>query len=96
MSPVAPNPSFPMNAWYAAAYDVELRRELMPRTICNKKLVLYRRADGAPSALEDACWHRLLPLSKGRLIGDNVECGYHGLVYNTGGRCIQMCRRRKR
>ena len=25
---------FPLNAWYAAAYDVELRRELLPRTIC--------------------------------------------------------------
>jgi len=90
MSPTAAKSSFPMNAWYAAAYDVELRRELMPRTICNKKLVLYRRADGTPAVLEDACWHRLLPLSKGRLVGDDVQCGYHGLVYNAGGSCIHM------
>jgi len=41
-------------------------------------------------ALEDACWHRLLPLSKGRLEGDNVVCGYHGLVFNPSGRCIHM------
>jgi phenylpropionate dioxygenase-like ring-hydroxylating dioxygenase large terminal subunit len=86
----APTPSFPLNAWYAAAYDVELRRELMPRTLCNKKLVMYRKADGTPVALEDACWHRLLPLSKGRLDGDDVVCGYHGLVYNPGGRCVAM------
>ncbi|MCX7176192.1 MAG: aromatic ring-hydroxylating dioxygenase subunit alpha [Proteobacteria bacterium] len=90
MSSAATKLSFPMNAWYAAAYDVELRRALLPRTVCNKKLVMYRRADGTPAVLEDACWHRLLPLSKGRLIGDEVECGYHGLVYSPEGRCISM------
>ena len=24
-------PTFPLNAWYAAAYDVELKRALLPR-----------------------------------------------------------------
>jgi nitrite reductase/ring-hydroxylating ferredoxin subunit len=56
---------FPLNAWYAAAYDVELKRVLLPRTICNRKMVFYRLQDGSPAALEDACWHRLLPLSHG-------------------------------
>jgi phenylpropionate dioxygenase-like ring-hydroxylating dioxygenase large terminal subunit len=82
--------TFPLNAWYAAAYDVEVRRELLARTICNQKLVLFRRSDGAVSALEDSCWHRLLPLSKGRLENDQVVCGYHGLVYNAQGRCTFM------
>mgnify|MGYP003348116301 CR=1 FL=1 len=77
--------TFPLNAWYAAAYDVELGRQLLPRTICNQKLVLYRRLDGQAVALHDACWHRLLPLSQGRLQGDDVVCGYHGLVYNPQG-----------
>jgi phenylpropionate dioxygenase-like ring-hydroxylating dioxygenase large terminal subunit len=81
---------FPMNAWYAAAYDVEVGRTLMARTICNQKMVLFRRTDGLVAALEDACWHRLLPLSMGRLQGDEVTCGYHGLVYNAQGRCTHM------
>lgn len=84
------NESFPMNAWYAAAWDVELKHELLPRTICNKPLVLYRREDGTAAALEDACWHRLLPLSKGNLRGDTVVCGYHGLEYDPNGRCSYM------
>jgi vanillate O-demethylase monooxygenase subunit len=82
--------SFPLNAWYAAAWDVELKRALLPRTICGRPLVLYRKADGTAVALEDACWHRLLPLSKGWLNGDEVTCGYHGLVFNADGRCIFM------
>lgn len=81
---------FPLNAWYAAAYDVEIGRALFPRTVCQQKLVLYRQTDGRVAALEDACWHRLLPLSMGRLEGDEVVCGYHGLVFNAEGRCTHM------
>lgn len=84
------NESFPMNAWYAAAWDVEVKNSLLARKICNKSLVLYRKQDGTPVALEDACWHRLLPLSKGRLKGDTVICGYHGLQFNSDGRCTHM------
>ena len=83
-------PTFPSNAWYAAAYDVELKRALLPRTICNKPVVLYRKGNGTPVALADACWHRLVPLSFGRLDGDNVVCGYHGLEYDETGRCVYM------
>jgi len=80
----------PRNCWYAAAYDVELGRELLARTIRGRNLVLYRREDGEPIALENACWHRLMPLSEGKLEGDDVACGYHGLVYNSEGRCVFM------
>jgi vanillate O-demethylase monooxygenase subunit len=81
---------WPKNCWYAAAYDVELKRELLGRRIGGHSLVLYRREDGAPVALENACWHRLMPLSEGKIEGDNVACGYHGLVYNSEGRCVFM------
>ncbi len=82
--------NFPLNAWYAAAYDVEVKHALLARRICNQKIVLFRRLDGSVAALEDACWHRLLPLSMGRLEGDELVCGYHGLVFNGDGRCTHM------
>lgn len=81
---------FPLNAWYATAWCHEIGRELSARTICGKNVVLYRLTDGVIAALEDACWHRLLPLSLGHLKGDDVMCGYHGLVFNSAGRCTYM------
>lgn len=81
---------FPLNAWYATAWDHEVGRQLLARTICNQKLVLWQRADGSVAAVEDACWHRLLPLSLGRLDGDDVVCGYHGLAFDGHGRCTRM------
>ncbi|MBY6262797.1 aromatic ring-hydroxylating dioxygenase subunit alpha [Azospirillum sp. 412522] len=88
--PVSDAKPFPMNSWYAAAWGHEIGRALTPRTICGKDIVLYRRTTGEVAALEDACWHRLLPLSLGRLDGDQVVCGYHGLVFDAGGRCTHM------
>ena len=85
-----PERAYPLNAWYPAAWSHEIGRELFARKICDENVVLYRRQDGAAVALEDACWHRLLPLSLGRLRGDEVVCGYHGLVFNSDGRCSFM------
>ncbi len=81
---------FPLNAWYPAAWSREVQPALVQRTVCGQDVVLYRRPNGGVAALEDACWHRLLPLSMGRLVGDEVVCGYHGLVFNASGRCTHM------
>lgn len=35
----------------------------------------------------DRCPHRFAYLSKGRRIGDEVECVYHGLRFGPDGRC---------
>ena len=43
---------FPMNAWYAAGWDAEIKHALLPRTICGKHVVMYRKADGEVAALE--------------------------------------------
>jgi len=82
---------FPRNFWYVAAWDDEVRRqELFRRTICNEPIVFYRREDGRPVALEDRCCHRHMPLSHGKIRGDNVECPYHGLLYDPSGTCIRI------
>ena len=83
--------TFPLNAWYVAAWSHEVgRREPLARTVCNKRMVLWRKADASIAALEDACWHRLLPLSMGSLEGDDVVCRYHGLAFDGKGQCTRM------
>lgn len=84
-------PTFPLNAWYVAAWSHEVgRQELLARTICNTPIVFWRKSDNTIAALEDACWHRLLPLSLGRLDGDEVVCRYHGLAFDGDGKCARM------
>ncbi len=80
---------FLRNAWYAAAWDTEVKQALHATILLGEPIVLYRKADGAVVALEDACPHRKLPLSMGRLQGDVVECGYHGLTFDSAGACVK-------
>ena len=80
--------SFLKNAWYVAALSSDVQRALKPMKLLGESVVLYRMQDGRPAALEDACPHRKLPLSMGRIKGDAVECGYHGLTFDCAGKCI--------
>ncbi|MDF1586448.1 aromatic ring-hydroxylating dioxygenase subunit alpha [Rhodospirillales bacterium YIM 152171] len=77
------------NAWYVASWSKDVGRELRPTRILGEDIVLYRTESGRPAALEDACPHRKLPLSAGKLIGDTVECGYHGLTFDCSGSCVR-------
>jgi phenylpropionate dioxygenase-like ring-hydroxylating dioxygenase large terminal subunit len=78
------------NCWYVAALADEVTRDLKERTLLGKTLLMYRTLDGAPVFMQNRCAHRSFPLSKGRLEGDTVVCGYHGMTYNPQGACVFM------
>ncbi len=78
------------NSWYVAARDREVGRKPLARTLLDEPVVLYRTEDGTPIALEDRCCHRSLPLSLGRIVGNNLQCGYHGLTFTSDGACIEV------
>lgn len=79
---------FLRNCWYVAAWDHEIgRHTLLRRILLNEPVVLYRSEHGTPIALEDRCCHRQAQLSKGQLIGDEIECPYHGFRYDSRGKC---------
>lgn len=80
--------SYLRNAWYVAAWSSEVGRELLERTILEEPIVLYRRENGEAVAIGNACPHRLAPLSMGKLVGDTVQCPYHGLRYDSSGACV--------
>ncbi len=81
---------FLKNCWYVAAWDHEIAEGFLARTILDEPVVLFRAADGRPVALEDRCCHRHLPLSMGRLVGDTLQCGYHGLAFDFDGKCVEI------
>ena len=61
------------NSWYVAAWDHEVGKDLFPVKMLGEQIVLYRKTNGEVAALEDACPHRKLPLSMGRIKGDTVD-----------------------
>lgn len=81
---------FLRNHWYVAAWSHEVSREPLARVLLNEPVVFYRREDGSPVALQDRCCHRGYPLSRGTLQGDDIRCGYHGMVFRPDGVCIRI------
>jgi phenylpropionate dioxygenase-like ring-hydroxylating dioxygenase large terminal subunit len=80
--------SYPKNHWYVIASAEEIGRSLLARKVCGEPLVLFRTEAGDPVALADQCAHRRFPLSLGRLVGNELQCAYHGLRYDACGTCV--------
>ena len=78
------------NAWYVAGWSSEFNDELRRVTLLEEHVVMFRNSKGVVIALEDRCPHRQLPLSKGKRIGDDIQCGYHGMTFNGEGRCVRI------
>jgi phenylpropionate dioxygenase-like ring-hydroxylating dioxygenase large terminal subunit len=80
------------NCWYVIAWDHEVppadSPELFSRTVLGEPILVMRTEDKGIVAMEDRCCHRLAPLSKGRREGDCVRCGYHGLKFDSTGKCV--------
>src|SRR5271170_1869671 len=75
--------------WYPAARAALVRRNQMTTALLLEiPLVLGRDREGKPFAMRDACPHRGMPLSFGRLDGASVECSYHGWQFDVhSGQC---------
>jgi vanillate O-demethylase monooxygenase subunit len=82
--------SFVRNSWYVAGWSHDFSEGLASLEIIGQRLVLFRDTAGTPFALEDRCPHRLLPLSKGKQIGDTIQCGYHGMTFDGAGACVRV------
>lgn len=82
---------FLRNCWYVAAWDHELiDGRLLRRTLLEEPVLLYRGESGKLAAMNDRCPHRGALLSQGRLEGDAIRCMYHGIKFDSTGRCVQI------
>lgn len=77
---------FLRNAWYAGALSSEIEKPV-GRELLGQRMVLFRTEGGKTAALSDVCPHRYAPLSRGRVDGESIECGYHGLRFGVSGKC---------
>ena len=76
------------NAWYVAGFASELdEARVVARCFLGIDVVMLRHSNGEVAALQDRCPHRLLPLSAGKRVGDELQCGYHGMRFSMAGEC---------
>jgi phenylpropionate dioxygenase-like ring-hydroxylating dioxygenase large terminal subunit len=72
--------------WYVVMDSTQVRDKPVGVVRMGEKLVFWRDTSGKVSCLRDKCVHRGVQLSKGKVIGDHVQCPFHGLEYDSSGR----------
>lgn len=79
------------NQWYIIADSREIRKG---RPIGLKRLgedlVLWRDENGKVICLHDRCVHRGAALSIGKLVNHHLQCPFHGLEFNSEGKCVYI------
>jgi len=90
MYPLAEGLFAPRNQWYIAAWSKDVTRKPMERWLLDEPVAFYRIESGKAVAVEGRCPHRGFPLGESRVVGDNVECGYHGMTFSPEGTCVRI------
>lgn len=74
--------------WYAILEASEVKTgRLLGVTRLGEKMVFWRDAQGRVACVSDRCPHRGVALSAGQVVGDCVECPFHGFQYDATGAC---------
>ncbi|HSV81584.1 MAG TPA: aromatic ring-hydroxylating dioxygenase subunit alpha [Ramlibacter sp.] len=82
--------------WYVAGWAEEFPLgKLVGQTIVGLPVVLWRSEAGPDKgrvvALDGRCCHKRMPLASGKLLADGtLECAYHGLCFNSSGKCVKI------
>ena len=78
-----------MDAWHpiVPSHELESGDCIVQAFADGIDFALWRSRAGAVQAWENRCAHRSVRLSLGRVIDDQLACGYHGWRYAPGGQC---------
>ncbi|MBW4688759.1 MAG: aromatic ring-hydroxylating dioxygenase subunit alpha [Komarekiella atlantica HA4396-MV6] len=79
-----------LNHWYVVVLSTEVTNKPVGVTIWQQAIALYRDSTGKIHALEDRCPHRQVKLSHGQVMGNELECAYHGWRFNSSGECAEV------
>jgi phenylpropionate dioxygenase-like ring-hydroxylating dioxygenase large terminal subunit len=79
------------NYWYPVGWANQFKPGLViPVVVWQQEIAVYRDVNGQLHALEDACPHKGVALSKGKVMGCNLACRYHGWEFAGSGECVSI------
>ncbi len=81
--------SFP-KAWYLFGADKELSRGPTRKKLLGQSLVGFKTASGKFGVMNSKCSHLGADLSGGCVIGESIQCPFHGWEYDTDGTCSNI------
>jgi phenylpropionate dioxygenase-like ring-hydroxylating dioxygenase large terminal subunit len=81
------------NCWHPVALSEEVKEGPFASRLLDEQIVIWRDAEGVPHALADLCVHRGTALSIGKVVGNEIQCAYHGWRFRADGACTLIPQR---
>ncbi|MEM9542812.1 MAG: aromatic ring-hydroxylating dioxygenase subunit alpha [Cyanobacteria bacterium P01_E01_bin.42] len=79
------------NYWYPVGWADRVKPgQIIPVTVWQQAIAVFRDDGGQLHALEDACPHKGVALHKGEIQGCHLLCPYHGWEFNGTGKCVKI------
>ena len=79
------------NYWYPVGWADRVKPgQIIPVTVWQQAIAVFRDDRGRLHALEDACPHKGVALHKGEIQGCHLLCPYHGWEFNGAGECVKI------
>ncbi len=85
-----------INFWYPACLATELSDRPLKVMMLGLNFALFRDKQGAAHCLSNTCIHRGGSLAcqgdaaPGKVVGNNIQCPYHGWQFNKDGDCVKI------
>jgi vanillate O-demethylase monooxygenase subunit len=73
-----------LDHWHPVFEASRLKAKPVAVRVADRQVVLFRAGETI-GALDDCCPHRRMRLSQGTVIGDRLQCRYHGWTYDCAG-----------
>ncbi len=74
----------------ATVAELDRPRPLIPVTLGNRRLVLFRDEEGQLGLIGRHCPHRGADLCFGRLEDNGLRCPFHGWHFDRTGQCVEQ------
>lgn len=79
-----------INFWYPAEESRNLGNEPLKVRMLGLDFVLWRDGSGRAWCVHNTCTHRGGSLGDGKVVGDCIQCPYHGWKFNGEGGCERI------
>jgi len=79
-----------VNFWYPAEESENVTGKPLKVQMLGLWFVLWRDESGAVRCIANTCTHRGGSLGDGKVVGDCVQCPYHGWLFNGEGGCERI------
>jgi phenylpropionate dioxygenase-like ring-hydroxylating dioxygenase large terminal subunit len=83
-------PAHVSQQWFAIALADAVGDKPIAMNLLDRPIVVARFRDTQVVAYEDRCPHRQAPLSAGCVVGNSIQCPYHGWRFDASGMLVDI------